>query len=99
MQKDPFTPQTQEHQTHDFDHLTMTLKSAVTKFQEDQSPENFAGIVTALSAFGISGADLWSKAAAYAKVHPVRIALGAGVLFYAMKGLLGESKVRGEAFH
>jgi hypothetical protein len=98
MQKDPFTPQATKPATHDFDHLTETLKAAVAKFQDDQSPENFAGIVSALTAFGISGADLWQKVAAYAKVHPVRVAFGAGVLFYAMKGILGESRAR-EAYH
>lgn len=98
MQKDPFTPQASNTAIHDFDRLTSTLKSAVTKFQDDQSPENFAGIVSALSAFGISGADLWHKVAAYAKVHPVRVALSAGVLFYAVKGLLGDSRIR-EDYH
>ena len=85
--------------THDFEQLTQDLKSAVARFQDDQTPENFAGIVTALTGFGLTGADLWKKVADYAKVHPVPVALGAGVLFYAIKGLMRESARREGRYH
>lgn len=76
--------------TRDFDHLSAELKSAARGFQEDPTPENFARIITALRAFGVSGGDLWRRAAAYTRAHPVQMALLAGVLFYAVKGLLGD---------
>jgi hypothetical protein len=74
-----------------FQNLLDEVRDCVHRFQDDQSPENFAGIVTALSGFGLSGADLWKKAAAYAKANPVRVGIYAGILFFALKGLTGQT--------
>jgi hypothetical protein len=87
---------------HDFDALTGGLKKALAKFQEDQTPENFAVIVTALSEFGISGADLWHQVAAYSKRHPLRMALFAGLAFFAYKGLApiaAQRRMQAETVH
>lgn len=75
--------------THDFDRLVDGLKRALSDFQTEQTPENFAVIVTALSEFGISGADIWRRAADYSKRYPLRSAVVAGLAFFAFKGLLG----------
>lgn len=83
-----------DQRQHDFESLVTTLKDAVTKFQEDTSPQNFAEIVTALSDFGISGADIWQQVASYTKRHPIRVAMIAGLAFFAMKGLRTPTKDR-----
>src|SRR5262249_53437658 len=72
----------------DFAQLMEELKSAVTDFQNDSTPEKFGAIITALGAFGITAAELGGTLTYYAKKHPVWTALGAGVVFYALKGLL-----------
>ena len=89
-QKNPNQDQQSPKQTdkQSFDQLVGELKASVSRFQEDTSPENFAGIVSVLSRFGISGADLWSQVARYSKEHPLRVALGATVVFFAAKGLI-----------
>lgn len=71
-----------------FDRLSRDLRQAVHRFQEEQTPESFAGIVTALGGFGLSGAQLWRQAARYAQAHPLRVAVYAGVVFFAMRGLM-----------
>lgn len=71
----------------DFDRLVEGFKKSLNKFQKNQSPENFAGIISALSEFGISGADVWRQFANYSKRHPVRAAMFAGLVFFALKGL------------
>ncbi len=83
----------------DWDRLTKDLQSAVSTFREDQTPENFARIVTSLTRFGISGADIWKKFASYTKQHPMRMALSAGLVFFAVKGLMQESKRTAGAYH
>jgi len=83
-----------EPKLHDFERLTDGLKTALRKFQDDQTPENFAVIVSALSEFGISGADVWHQVATYSKRHPIRVGLFAGLVFFALKGLAPVVKVR-----
>jgi hypothetical protein len=70
-----------------FEQLLDSLKNAVSEFQNESSPEKFAKIVTVLSAFGISGADIWNKTTDFTKKHPIQAALGAGLIFFAFKGL------------
>ena len=95
-QQKPTTKQTSQPDSpiHDFEALTADLKKALQKFQADQSPENFAVIVTALSEFGISGADLWHQVSAYAKRHPLRMATFAGLVFFALKGIGAQAAAR-----
>lgn len=70
------------------------VRNAVSRFQQDQTPENFASIVTALGGFGLGGLDLWKQAADYTRKHPLQVAVGAGVLFFALRGLSGARPMR-----
>jgi hypothetical protein len=63
------------------------LRTAVDQFQGEQTPENFAVIISQLRQFGLSGADVWQQAASYARRNPLRVAMMAGLAFYAFKGL------------
>lgn len=76
-----------QDQTSHVEHLTHNLKMTVSRFQEDPTPENFAHIITSLRAFGVSGKELWDQALSYTRQYPMRVALFAGILFYALKGI------------
>lgn len=76
-----------------FNQMADTLKAAIAEFEKQQSPEALAGIVSALSSFGLSGADIWKKAAAYTRENPVRVAAAVGILFFAYKGLMRDPRV------
>lgn len=95
-QQKPPAKQTSQPETpiHDFEALTADLNKALQKFQDEQSPENFAVIVTALSEFGISGADLWHQVSAYAKRNPMRVAMFVGLVFFALKGIGSQAAAR-----
>lgn len=75
-----------------FSQMADALRDAVTKFQEEQSPENFAPIITALSAFGLSSVEMWKTAAEYTRRHPIQVAALAGLAFFAVKGLTSSSR-------
>ena len=75
------------------------LKTAVSHFQDESTPQNFAHIVTALQGFGLSGADVWQQAAAYAKKNPLRVAALAGLAFYALKGLMSQAESTRKLIH
>jgi hypothetical protein len=75
------------------------VKNAMERFQTDSSPENFAQIVTALGAIGLSTVKVWDEAAAYTKKHPLIVAFGAGVMFFAFKGLFQSRKPVGQTYH
>ena len=79
--------------------LLQELRSAVDTFQQDATPENFATIVTSLQQFGLSGADVWQQAAAYAKRNPLRVAVVAGLAFYALKGLVAQGSGARKLIH
>ena len=82
-----------------FAELMGELRTAVTAFQDEATPENFAVIVTSLRGFGLSGADVWQQAATYAKKNPLRVAAIAGLAFYALKGLLGNVEQTRKLIH
>ena len=75
-----------------FSQLMDGIKNSVNEFQENMTPENFARIITALGAMGFSGANIMRGTADYVRRHPVQVALGAGLIFYALKGLLGDER-------
>lgn len=75
-----------------FANLMDGLKDAVTRFQDQSTPESFAQIITALGAFGLSGAEIFRDVTDYTKKHPVRVAFAVGLTFFALKGLLGQSE-------
>ena len=74
-----------------FERLMGDLKGAISRFQDDQTPENLAGIVTAMNSFGLTGTDLWRRAADYTRRHPVQVAGLVSLLFFAYKGMVRES--------
>lgn len=71
----------------DFERLAANLKDAVKRFQDDQTPESFAGIVSSLSSFGLSATDIWQRVADYGRRYPLRVAGVAALIFFAMKGV------------
>ncbi|MBX3020891.1 MAG: hypothetical protein KF799_04380 [Bdellovibrionales bacterium] len=75
-----------------FNQLAEALRGALAKFNEEQTPENFATIISALSAFGLSGVDLWKKAADYTRRHPLQVAALAGLAFFAARGLSSSAR-------
>jgi hypothetical protein len=82
-----------------FAELMGDLKSTVSRFQDESTPQNFAAIVTSLQGFGLSGADVWQQAASYAKKNPLRVAAFAGLAFYALKGLLAQAESTRKLIH
>lgn len=82
-----------------FTELMQNLKQTVERFQNEQTPENFAGIVTSLAGFGLSGAELWQQAAGYAKRNPLRVAAIVGLAFYAFKGLVSHGQTARKLIH
>ncbi len=72
-----------------WDQMMSSLKNSVNRFESEQSPESLAAVVTALSHFGFSGADLWKRFANYAKSRPLQVALYSAVMFFALRGLIG----------
>ena len=86
-------------QIENFAELSQRLKDSVDRFQGDQTPENFAAIITSLAGFGLSGADLWQQAAAYAKRNPLRVAALAGLAFFALKGLVSQGQTARKLIH
>lgn len=86
-----------------FARLMDNLRDCVLQFQRDMTPENFARLISALGAMGFSGANLMRGTTDYVRRHPVRVALGAGLIFFALKGLLqseeGRTSQRGSTFH
>lgn len=90
------TPQSQSHAADASSETTFTrlmdgLKESVNEFQKHMTPENFARIVSALGAMGYSGATLMRFGAKFVRRHPVQVALGAALIFYALKGLLADN--------
>lgn len=73
------------------ENLIGELRDTVTRFQDEQSPEAFAAIVTALGGFGMSSTEVWKKAQKFTVENPLRTAVYAGVVFFALRGLLGEA--------
>lgn len=88
---------------HKLEELLNGISSAVHEFNSDATPENFAKIVNSIAACGISGAKVWKDANTYVKDHPVRVAFGVGLIFFALKGLLGSGEkavaVRQTTYH
>ena len=82
-----------------FAELMQGLKASVDRFQAEQTPENFAGIVSSLAGLGLSGADVWQQAAAYAKRNPLRVAALAGLAFFALKGLVSHGQTARKLIH
>lgn len=77
-----------------FSRLMDGLKDSVNEFQSHMTPENFARIISALGAMGFSGATLMRGTAEYVRRHPIQVALGVGLAFYALKGLLLADEAR-----
>lgn len=67
------------------------LRQTVSRFQEEQSPETFAAIVTSLGGFGLSTTDMWKQAQKFTVENPLRTAIYAGVVFFALRGLVGSA--------
>lgn len=82
-----------------FADLMGDLKKSVDRFQNEQTPENFAVIISSLAGFGLSGADLWQQAATYAKRNPLRVAAIAGLAFFALKGVLSQGQAARKLIH
>jgi hypothetical protein len=59
-----------------FDQMAVGLKSAITDFQETQSPEALAGIIAALKPIGDFGLRLWGMTSGFVRRHPVQTAVG-----------------------
>ena len=76
----------------DIEHLAHELKLCLNRFQQDPTPENFAPIVSSLRGFGLSGKDLWREALSYTRRYPLRVAIFAGIVFYALKGISETAK-------
>lgn len=77
-----------------FESLSRQLRAAVERFQGEQTPENFAGIITALRGYGVSATEVWQTTADYTRRHPVRVAVFAGILFFALKGISDPGRPR-----
>lgn len=60
-----------EQEEAGFDQMAVGFKTAMTDFQETQSPEAFASIIAAIKPIGDFGLKFWSKATRYVRRHPV----------------------------
>jgi hypothetical protein len=102
MENDQSTPRANDQTSPQserprFEKMLDDLKTTVSRFQDDTTPENFAAIVSTLSTFGISGAQVWGQVADYSKRHPLRVAIGAAIMFFAVKGIVREVPKHQEA--
>ncbi len=100
MQTDDNQQQDNQSPIHDFERITQDLRSALSRFQEDKTPESFAVIVSSLSTFGLTGFGAWKQVADYARSHPMRVAFGASLLYLAFKGMTREhARLSGSTLH
>jgi hypothetical protein len=61
----------QAEQQAGFDQMAVGLKSAITDFQDAQSPEALAGIIAAFKPVGDIAYRLFRKTSRYVRRHPV----------------------------
>jgi hypothetical protein len=79
---------TGENESTQFTRLMDGVSDAVTEFQNNMTPENFTRVITAFGEMGQSGAKFVRGTTDYIRRHPVRVALGASLFYFALKGLL-----------
>jgi hypothetical protein len=75
--------------------LINNLKQSSAEFQREATPENFARMVSAVGAFGTAFNETRNQIVSYSKKHPLSVALGASLIFFALRGLIGTRGLSG----